>query len=100
MSICELCEREVDVLSRHHLVPRCKLHKRDRKERKKFKNQEIPNLTYICKPCHSQIHTIFTEKELDQEYNELNKIKEHPEMQKFMEWIKKKPADFRLTVKR
>lgn len=97
---CALCDREVDTLSKHHLVPRCRLSNRNRKERKKLRSQETPNLAYICGPCHDHTHTVFTEKELDREYNNPEKIKEHPDIIKFLKWIKNKPPDFRLNVRR
>jgi len=40
------------------------------------------------------VHAIFTEKELERDFNTLGKLTERPEIQKFVAWIKTKPADF------
>ena len=99
-SSCALCSRRADIMTRHHLVPRSRLQRRSREDRKKLKSQETPNITYLCRPCHDQIHTVFTENELDKQYNSLEMVREHPEMVKFINWIKNKPSDFRLAVRR
>ena len=92
---CAICGRHAKVMTKHHLVPRSRLRHRRRDERKKLKNQQIPNLVWICRPCHSHLHRVFTEKQLDREYNTLEKIQEHPDIITFANWIKNKPLDFR-----
>ncbi|BAY44209.1 hypothetical protein SAMD00079811_18050 [Scytonema sp. HK-05] len=43
---CELCEREVEPLTVHHLIPRQK------------KGHHGPKIN-ICSACHKQIHTLY-----------------------------------------
>lgn len=66
-------------MDRHHFVPKCK-------------GGRLAELLH--KVCHRKIHSIWTEKELEREFNDADKIKSHPEMQKFIEWVSKKSPDF------
>ena len=95
---CVLCEREVNEVGRHHLIPRTR-HKNKRNKRE-FDRTEVKKTAPICWPCHKQIHAIFTEKELERGYNTIELIRVHPEMEKFIKWIKKKPAGFRTKAKK
>ena len=79
---CPICDRDMwkgDSIDKHHMVPKC----RGGKETE-----------YLHKICHRKIHSIWTEKELEKEYNDSEKIKEHEEMQKFIKWVNKKEPDF------
>jgi hypothetical protein len=94
---CLLCDRENLQISKHHLIPRSRHNKRVKRKL----NEEMLNLKMnLCRPCHDQIHTVFTEKQLEQLYNDPIKIKFHPEISKFISWIKNKPINFRLKVVR
>ena len=45
----------------------------------------------ICKDdCHKQIHKLISEKELGKNYNTVQKLKNHPEVKKYIKWIKKR----------
>lgn len=50
--------------------------------------------------CHRQIHALFTERELARDYHSVEAILAHPEMQKFVAWIRKKPPDYSDGVKK
>lgn len=78
---CPLCERPIPASQRdeHHLVPRLK------------GGRQTQALHRIC---HRQIHALFTEAELAQRYNTAQALLEHPEVRKFVDWVKKKPDDF------
>jgi hypothetical protein len=42
---------------------------------------------WICKhACHKQIHEFITEKEMGLTYNTFEKLMEHPEVKKYVEW--------------
>ena len=45
----------------------------------------------LCRPCHSQLHALLTEKELEREWNTLERLRAHPELMKFAAWIAAKP---------
>ena len=99
MTVCGLCGREVNKLTKHHLIPRTR-HK-NKKNKRTFTRQEVKErVAYFCRSCHSHVHAIFTEKELENKYNTIAEISEHPEIRKFVSWIKEKPAHFKVRAKR
>jgi hypothetical protein len=84
MSDCELCTRELVLgpsIDEHHLIPKLKGGKRG------------PTVI-IHKVCHAKIHSIFTESELARIYNTIEKLLEHPEIEKFVKWVSKKHPEF------
>ncbi|WP_138502088.1 HNH endonuclease [Nostoc sp. PA-18-2419] len=88
---CELCEREIASLTVHHLVPR---------QNTKRKKQD-PGLTInICSACHRQIHALFDNKLLAKELNTLDKLRNQPQMQKFLTWVRKQDPNKRIAVDR
>lgn len=44
--------------------------------------------------CHRMIHRLFSERELANAYSTVEAIRAHPAMQRFVRWIRKKPADY------
>lgn len=79
--ICPLCERDIpeDQQDNHHLVPKSKGGKMT-----------------VClhRVCHSQIHATFTDAQLAKKFSTIEAILEDPAIQKFVAWIKSKPAGF------
>jgi hypothetical protein len=84
--ICPLCKRNTpnEAQEKHHLTPK----------QKKGKETVI-----VCKTCGDQVHQLFTNKELAKEYNTIEALLSHPAMQKYVEWIQKKPHDFTVCMK-
>jgi len=77
---CPLCNRELDkTADLHHLVPKSK------------KGKETVRLHKVC---HNKIHSLFDEKILDKHYNTIEKLLENDDIQRFVNWIKKKPIDY------
>jgi hypothetical protein len=96
---CELCEREFQKLTKHHLIPRTR-HK-NKRNKKNFDRQEVrERVIWICGPCHKNIHALLTEKELEYDYNTLDLLKEHPGVKKFVEWIKGRPETTAVPTRR
>ena len=94
--ICELCEREVDQSTRHHLVPKQKFNKKWKRIYGKLKRKHWEVSIQVCIPCSKQIHAIFTNKELAQNYNTLEKLKSAEQIQKWINWVRKKnPSDIK-----
>ncbi|WP_108508054.1 HNH endonuclease [Polynucleobacter acidiphobus] len=79
--ICPICEREIPSaqMDAHHLIPRSKGGKETQ---------------YLHRICHRQIHALFTETELAKRLNSADAIRQHPQMQRFIEWVKNKPDGF------
>lgn len=46
----------------------------------------------LCIPCHKQIHALFTNEELAMNLSTVEMLKQHPDIQKFLKWIKKQPS--------
>lgn len=79
---CPICDREMvkgKRIDKHHLVPKCK------------KGKET---VWLHQVCHQKIHSLFTEKELEKQYHEVETIRAHPEIQKFISWVGNKPIDY------
>lgn len=77
---CAICGRE-ETLTHHHLIPRTR-HSNTKNERD-FERVIAKQVVGICRPCHSQIHALLSEKELEREYNTITKLKAHPGVAKF-----------------
>ena len=88
---CELCEREMDALTVHHLIPRQKT--------KRKKTDPGPTIN-ICSGCHKQIHTLFDNTRLATELNSIERLKNEPQMQKFLSWVRKQNPNRRIKVNR
>ena len=81
--ICLICERELGSknISKHHLIPKSK----------GGKNSETILIHNIC---HQKIHSVFTEKELKEEFHTIDKLKGNEEIIKFIKWVSKKDISF------
>ena len=90
---CELCERPVSQLTKHHLIPRT-MHRHKRCKKRFKKSFCITHILWLCEPCHKHIHRILTEKEMAFHYHEKEALAQRPEIAHFIEWIRTKPAEF------
>ena len=86
---CALCGRTVERLTRHHLVPRTR-HK-NKKNKKTFDRREIHHTVGLCPPCHRHVHTVLDNKELERDFNTVEALRSHPDVERFVAWIGKKP---------
>lgn len=79
--ICPLCDREIppDQRDEHHLVP---------------KSRGGRVTATLHRICHRQIHALFSESELEQHYASAEALLAHPDMRKFVDWVRKKPPGF------
>ena len=73
--VCQLCRREVQSLSRHHLVPR-------------QEGGRYGATADLCQPCHSTIHLSISNQELAQQYNTLEALQNAEPLQKYLKWVK------------
>jgi len=82
VGICPICDRDMwkgKTIDKHHFVPKCRGGKKSE---------------FLHKICHRKIHSIWTEKELEKEFNDPNVILKNEEIQKFVKWVSKKEPDF------
>ncbi len=79
--ICPLCGRAIPETQKdaHHFIP---------------KSRGGTQTEYLHRICHRQIHALFTEAELARQYNNVEALLSHPEMVRFVDWVKTKPEDF------
>ncbi len=77
---CPLCGRPVLVrnMSDHHVIPRSR------------GGQEKES---ICNACHQKIHATFTNKELEAEYNSVDKLLSDSQIAAFVKWLSKRDPD-------
>ena len=95
---CELCGRETS-LTRHHLVPQCR--HRNKWNKKNFDRRMVKtSLLMLCAACHKQLHAVFTDKELERRFHDLPSLRGHPEVAKFVAWIRTKPPGFKPIINR
>lgn len=86
---CALCEREVERLTEHHLTPRSKL-----------KKGETTPTIWICAACHRQLHALFSNQELRDEYHSLERLRDEPRMRRFLNWVRRQDPNKRVRVHR
>ncbi|WP_216323270.1 HNH endonuclease [Deinococcus aestuarii] len=82
---CGLCGRETPVLTEHHLVPK------SQGRRQGVKIHELPTVP-LCPACHKFLHRTFTNAELAGEYNSVDALLAHEDVQRFVAWVRKQPA--------
>ena len=84
-SVCELCLREPEKFTVHHLVPRSQGGKFGPKAK-------------LCPTCHRQLHALFSEATLAKELRSLDQIRANPEMAGYLSWARKQkgPTNFRV----
>ena len=88
--VCELCGRPVRELTRHHLIPRSR-HKKKR-VRKSFDRREMEGrIALLCRPCHSNVHAVFENKDLEREDDTVEALTAYPGIERFTRWVRNKP---------
>ena len=79
--ICPICGRSIPESQKdaHHLIPKSKGGK---------------SFEYLHRICHKQIHALFKENELAKVSNTAESLRNHSDMQTFINWVKNKPDNF------
>ncbi len=83
MNLCPLCQREIPphLESKHHLTP-------------KLKGGKHGPVAILHSVCHSKIHSLFSESELARHFSSIDSLRSHPDIAKFIRWIRKRPENF------
>jgi hypothetical protein len=79
---CALCKRQVheerindpNAVQEHHLVP---------------ENRAESPTVELCRPCHDQIHAVFTNEELRESYDTAEKLRNADRLREYLEWIRR-----------
>ena len=93
---CPICNRLTppEYQEDHHLIPRTL-----RKRNKYIDLPQIKEKIRVCVSCGDMIHKLFTEKEIAENYNTIEKILANEDVKKWAQWINKKPNDFSICMK-
>lgn len=81
-SNCPLCGRVLILgpsVDEHHLVPK------SQGGREKF---------LVHRVCHQKIHQALKPRELSRQFSTWEALKQHPDIEKFIEWVQKRPPEF------
>ena len=81
VTTCALCRRVVPdeqiddpaVVQEHHLVP---------------ENRAESPTVMLCRPCHEQIHALFTNEELRASYDTIEALRAAPRLAEYVDWIR------------
>ncbi len=86
--ICELCNRKILTgdESNHHLVP-------------KSRGGRNGGIVMLHEVCHKQVHALFTDRQLSNTYNTVEKLKDHHDIQRFVKWVRRKPLNFNVKIR-
>jgi hypothetical protein len=81
---CGLCERPFPrkQLTKHHCLPR-------------QKGGDQDDVGLLCRQCHGMVHATFTNATLAVLYPTLAKLREAPELEGFLRWVRKQPPSRR-----
>ena len=82
---CELCAREAERSTVHHLVPRAK-------------GGRFGPKAKLCPTCHRQLRALFSEATLAKELHSIDLIRANPQMSEYLHWARRQkgPTSFRV----
>ena len=85
--VCALCGRPVPPSERdlHHLVP---------------KSQGGRETAVFHRICHRQLHALFSEKQLAQQFSTVEALLADDQVRGFVEWVKTRPNGFYQRTRR
>lgn len=89
---CELCARSVP-LTKHHLIPK-RLHRNEKIRKTHGREVLQTQVAWLCLACHKHIHRCISERDLGLHYASVERLKAHPDVGVFVEWLAEKPDDF------
>ena len=70
------------------------------RNRRNISRAERHTVILLCRPCHKQIHAVFTESELAREHASTEALAPHPKIARFVEWIARQPPTDDISVRR
>jgi 5-methylcytosine-specific restriction endonuclease McrA len=85
---CPLCGRKLvggSSVNQHHLVPR---------------SRNGRDTVALHRICHAAVHAILSEKQLERQYNTIERLREHPQLRHFINWVRRKPPEFWVRTRR
>jgi hypothetical protein len=81
---CSLCERPFDrkQLTKHHCRPR-------------EKGGTTDDVELLCPQCHGMVHATYTNGTLATLYPTIAQLRQAPELEPFLRWVRKQPPSRR-----
>ncbi|GIW79038.1 MAG: hypothetical protein KatS3mg105_0845 [Gemmatales bacterium] len=78
---CGLCGRlfAAKMLTGHHCLPR-------------EKGGSSGDVALVCSQCHGMIHATYTNETLARRFATIEQLRQAPELQGFLRWVRKQPA--------
>lgn len=79
---CPLCGRKLVAgpsIDTHHLRPR---------------SQGGTETVTLHRICHQAIHATLSEQELARDFHSIGALRLHPDLARFIAWVRKRPADY------
>ena len=86
-AVCELCQREVDRYTVHHLVPRAR-------------GGRFGPTARLCPTCHRQLHALFSEATLADELNSIALLQANSQVNSYLRWVRKQKSAGGFKVRR
>lgn len=86
-TVCEICDRSWIPLTYHHLIPRgvhAKVIKRGW-----HSEDQLGNVAWLCRACHSFVHRVVTHEELAREYFTVERLMGLEDVKAFAGWVGK-----------
>ncbi len=97
--VCAICLRPEQKLTKHHLIPRAR-HKKKSVREAMSREEARSSILLVCRSCHNQIHAVLSERELEREYNSLEKLLEHPDIASYATWIRGRKVSGKISVRK
>lgn len=82
---CDICDRSWIPLTYHHLIPKG-VHEKALK-RGWHTEDQLNNVAWICRACHSYVHSIATNEELARDWYTIEKLLEREDVTRFAGWV-------------
>ena len=86
-TVCELCRREMDRYTVHHLVPRAK-------------GGRFGPTAKLCSTCHRQLHAFFSEATLAQELHSIPLLRANSQVNSYLKWVRRQKGGANFRVRR
>jgi len=83
---CQLCHREVDRYTVHHLVPRAR-------------GGRFGPKASLCPTCHRQLHAMFSAATLARELYSIELLRANPRVAAYLKWVRKQKGGANFRVK-
>jgi hypothetical protein len=87
---CDLCERAFEdpgALTEHHVLPRSQ-------------GGTVEHVRPFCRLCHGTVHATYTNQTLGALYFTTEALREAPELQPYLRWVRRQPAEKGFKTKR